>query len=88
MKLLFVSVGYDLNWGSIILIVMSVVAFRVATILPGNIGITESISGFMAAVSGSSFEYGFVGMAVDRIIQAIWTLVLGAIFICYFSRKL
>jgi uncharacterized membrane protein YbhN (UPF0104 family) len=88
MRLLFISVGYDLNFGSIILIVTSVVAFRIATILPGNIGITESISGFMAAGSGSTFEYGFVGMAVDRILQTIWIFVLGGLFLFYFSGKL
>ena len=88
MKLLFISIGYDLNLSSIILIVMSVVAFRIATILPGNIGVTESVSGFMAAASGSTFEYGFVGMAVDRIIQTIWILILGVFFLFYFSGKL
>lgn len=88
MRILFLSVGYDLNWGSIILIVMSVVAFRIATILPGNIGLTESISGFMAAGSGSTFEYGFVGMAVDRIIQTVWICILGVFFLLYFSGKL
>jgi len=88
MRLVFESVGYDLSLGSIILIVMSVVSFRIATILPGNIGLTESISGFMAAVSGSSFEYGFVGMAADRIIQTIWIFILGAGFLVYFSRRL
>lgn len=88
LKLLFVSVGYDLSWGSIILIVMSVVAFRIATILPGNIGITESISGFMTAVSGGSFEDGFAGMAVDRIIQLIWIIVLGIVSILYLSKKI
>ncbi|MCP4673163.1 MAG: hypothetical protein GY857_17870 [Desulfobacula sp.] len=88
MKLLFVFVGYDLTWGSIILIVTGVVAFRIATILPGNIGLTESISGFMAAASGSAFEYGFVGVAVDRIIQTIWIFLLGVFFLFYFSGKL
>ncbi|MBA3013165.1 MAG: hypothetical protein FP812_23435 [Desulfobacula sp.] len=88
MKLLFVSVGYDLNLGSIILIVAGVVTFRIATILPGNIGLTESISGFIAIASGSTFENGFVGMAVDRIIQTIWIFLLGIFFLFYFKNKI
>ncbi len=88
MKLLFISVGYNLNFGTIVLIVMSSVAFRIVTILPGNIGLTETISGFTAAASGSTFEYGFVGVAIDRIIQMIWIFLLGGFFMFYFSNKL
>ena len=88
MKIIFASIGYTVSFGTVVLIVMSVVAFRIATILPGNIGLTESISGFAANSSGSTFEHGFVGMATDRIIQTTWIFIFGIIFLIYFNSKL
>lgn len=88
MKILFISINYQIHFGVIILISMSIVSFSVATILPGNIGLTEAVSGIIANLSGSTFEYGFMGIATDRIIQAIWIFFLGIPFLLYFTHKL
>lgn len=88
MKILFASINHQIDFGTVILISMSIVSFTIVTVLPGNIGLTESISGFVANFSGSTFAYGFIGIATDRIIQATWIFLLGIPFLFYFAHKL
>jgi uncharacterized membrane protein YbhN (UPF0104 family) len=87
-KIIFDSINYQIDFGVIILIVMSISSFTLITILPGNIGFTESLSGIVANLSGSSFAYGFIGAATGRMIQVIWIFFLGIPFLFYFAYKI
>ena len=87
MKILFTSIDLDLTSLSIILLVTSTLSFQIITILPGNIGITESIAGIISASTGSDFQIGFIGFAIDRLIQFIWISFIATLSIGYFLIK-
>lgn len=87
-KIIFDSINYSIDLGVVILIVMSISSLTIITILPGNIGFAESLSGIIATLSGSTFAYGFIGVTTGRIIQMIWIFVLGVLFLFYFAYRL
>jgi uncharacterized membrane protein YbhN (UPF0104 family) len=87
-KIIFDSMNYPIDLGVVILIVMSISSLTIITILPGNIGFAESLSGIIATLSGSTFEYGFIGVITGRAIQMIWIFVLGVLFLFYFAYRL
>ncbi|WDP88655.1 MAG: flippase-like domain-containing protein [Desulfobacter sp.] len=88
LEILFASMELTISFTSVALIALGIVAFRIMTLVPGNIGITEGLSGAIAAYTGSHFGYGFAGMAADRVIQTLWILFLGLLFIWYFGKKM
>jgi uncharacterized membrane protein YbhN (UPF0104 family) len=88
LKMIFVSISYQIDFSVVILMVMSISSLTIITILPGNIGLTESLSGIVANLSGNSFADGFIGIATSRIVQVIWIFLLGVPFLFYFAYKL
>nr|NJM03071.1 hypothetical protein [Desulfobacula sp.] len=87
-KIIFDSINYPIDLEVVILIVMSISSLTMITILPGNIGFAESLSGIITTISGSTFAYGFIGVTTGRIIQMVWIFVLGGFFLFYFAYRL
>lgn len=59
-------------------VVVSATGF--VSIIPGNIGIKETIVGLSAYYMDYSFEYGVIATALDRVISTVWTGIFGFIF--------
>lgn len=82
------SMGYSMDFGTILLMTCGVLTLKVGTMIPGNLGIREGISGWISQATGVGFEYGFVTMSIDRVIQTVWILVLGFSSTLYFGRNI
>jgi len=50
-------------------------------LVPGGIGVQETVVGLSAAYFSHSFDYGVIATALDRLLSTIWFMVLG--FICF-----
>lgn len=87
-KIIFDSINYPIDFGVVVLIVMGISSLTIVTIMPGNIGFAESLSGIIASLSKSTFAHGFMGVATGRMIQMIWVSVFGIPFLFYFAHKL
>ncbi len=62
----------------ILSLVVSIASF--VKIVPGNIGIRETVVGFSAYYMDHNFEYGVIATTLDRILSAIYVGVLAFIF--------
>jgi len=56
-------------------------------IVPGNLGIREVTVGLTASFLGNNFDHGLFAATIDRILETIWTFLLGMFYYHYLSMK-
>jgi hypothetical protein len=80
--------GYYFSIWVTILIITSTSVIQIGSLLPGNIGLREAVSGGATRSSGLFFGSGVIVMTIDRIITSFWIFVLGiaSIFIMKKSK--
>jgi len=79
--ILFQAINYEFSFTQTMLVVLLIPVLNLVTILPGNLGIRESIIGGLTSLQNISFNSGFVGGVIDRIITLFWIFLLGIIFL-------
>lgn len=78
--LIFHDVNVPVNLAEIIIITIITSVMRLNSIIPGNLGVRESITGYVVSSFGYTFTTGVMIGIVDRIILMFWTLIFGLIF--------
>lgn len=78
--ILFHDLNVPVNLAEIMIITIIASVLRLNSIIPGNLGVRESITGYVVSSFGSTFTTGVMIGIVDRIILMFWTLIFGLIF--------
>jgi len=84
--IIFRDVGYTIDLPAILFITAATVLLRFTTVIPGNIGIRESLMGGITELFGFSFKTGVLGSIIERIIALFWTFLFGILFSLILTR--
>ncbi|MFW5799563.1 MAG: lysylphosphatidylglycerol synthase transmembrane domain-containing protein [Spirochaetota bacterium] len=74
------SIGVDVEYTGIYIVVLITGFSMIISLTPGNIGIKEGIIGLSATLLGIPLNIAILGAAIDRIVEVIIVLILGSIF--------
>ena len=86
-KIAFIELDIDINFFIIILLTIFTNIIKIASLLPGNLGIRESISGFVTASYNISFGVGLLASIITRVVSMFWIFLFGFIAISFFSKE-
>ena len=82
-QIVFMEIDIEISYIVILLITILTNIIRITSIFPGNLGLRESISGFVTETYSLSFGLGLVGAVVTRVISMFWIFLFGIIFSFY-----
>lgn len=78
--------NFNIKFSDIFILTIFTTLIRFSSIIPGNIGIRETIAGATTRILGFSFSIGFTISLVDRVIAIFWIFLYGIIFTVKQSR--
>ncbi len=87
LHVVFLDLEYDVDLPAAMLLSVSTSIFRFASLLPGNIGIHESIAGAVAHTLGYPFSAGLIASAIGRVVSMVWVFSLGSVFALVLIRS-
>lgn len=79
--ILFDQFGYDVGIYTLLFIPVVLSIIRFISIIPGNIGVRESLVGAVTFTNDLSFETGFIPTIAERLIELVLILFFGGIFL-------
>ena len=83
----FNEMGYKIDILAIIILTIMISVIRFTSVLPGNLGVNEAISGGAMKTFGLMFTSGVLVTIVIRIISMFWIFLLGIIFSFVLLKK-
>ena len=83
----FNEMGYKIDILAIIILTIMISVIRFTSVLPGNLGVNEAISGGAMKTFGLMFTSGVLVTIVIRIISMFWIFLLGIIFSIVLIKK-
>jgi len=89
LRLWFIAKDLDINLSLEIILYITVFnnILRVTTILPGNLGIRQTVAGTIAVIFSLDFIDGFLPSLIDHLLAMLITLFLGIIFSIKMSKE-
>ena len=75
----FYTLPYEIDILAIIVLTSMTTLIRFTSIVPGNLGLRESISGGAAKSFGLTFGGGVLAAVINRIVEMFWIFLLGII---------
>jgi uncharacterized protein (TIRG00374 family) len=79
-SIIFNELGNNINIFYIFILTIMTNVIRFISIIPGNLGLRESIAGSVTKLFGYSFSIGIMAALIGRIISMFWIFLLGIIF--------
>lgn len=83
----FENIGISFDFSVIVLLTILTNIIKIASILPGNLGIRESITGFVTTTYGVSFGIGVMGSLITRSVSLVWIFLFGVIGMFFMGKK-
>jgi uncharacterized membrane protein YbhN (UPF0104 family) len=85
--IIFHVMGYKIDYTVVILLTAATTIFSLSALLPGNLGLRETVAGVVTKAFNYSFSTGLFAAVIDRIIVSLWILPLGIIYLLVLFRS-
>lgn len=83
-----VDIGEVIGLIPIVFLTILTNVIRIASLFPGNLGLRESISGYVTQSFNFSFALGLVAALITRAVSMFWIFLLGFVFSFYFMKRI
>jgi uncharacterized membrane protein YbhN (UPF0104 family) len=81
------DLGHPLSLPAVLIMSVTTNVLRIATVLPGNLGLREAIAGAVGASFGIPFSAGLLASSVGRVITLVWIFLFGTLGSAHLLRR-
>jgi uncharacterized membrane protein YbhN (UPF0104 family) len=85
--IIFQDFGKPMNLVAVIVLTVATTVMNFSFLLPGNLGMRETIAGTIAKAFNFTFADGLIAALVDRIVLMLWLFPVGAFCVLRMFKK-